>query len=51
MQDVVSVLYYAAVVYFAAGLVWNLLDTRDPQKTLLYLVVLAPFAMRILRLK
>lgn len=51
MQDIVSIAYYATVLYFAAGLVWNLICAKDLQRTLLYLVVLAPFVLRILRLK
>lgn len=51
MQTAVSVIYYAAVLWFAALLGWNFFRTRDLQKATLYLVVLMPFVMRILRLK
>lgn len=51
MQAVVTLAYYVAVLYFGAILVWNLLGARDTQKAALYLLVLMPFVMRILRLK
>ncbi len=51
MQIAVSLVYYAAVLGFAILLGWNFFRTRDLQKAVLYLVVLMPFVLRILRLK
>lgn len=51
MQSVVSIVYYGAVLYFGMLIIWNFATTRDIQKAILYLVVLAPFVLRILRLK
>ncbi|HHY46778.1 MAG TPA: hypothetical protein GX506_05690 [Firmicutes bacterium] len=51
MQAVISVIYYAMVIYFAIVLVHNFVRAKDIQKAILYLVVLMPFVMRVFRLK
>ncbi|MGE5508607.1 MAG: hypothetical protein ACM3RP_09040 [Chitinophagales bacterium] len=51
MQAVISVAYYLAVLYFAILLFFGFLRAKDFQRSVLYLVVLMPFVLRILRLK
>ena len=48
---IVMVLYYVITAFFGAVLFWNFVRTRDVQKAILYLVVLAPFVLRVFRLK
>jgi hypothetical protein len=48
---IVMVLYYVITAFFGAVLFWNFVKTRDVQKAILYLVVLAPFVLRVFRLK
>jgi len=51
MNDLVMILYYVMTAYFAVCLAVNFARTRDPQRAILFLVVLMPFVMRIIRLK
>jgi hypothetical protein len=51
MNDIVMILYYAMTAFFAVCLALNFTRTRNAQKALLYLVVLMPFVMRLIRLK
>ncbi len=50
-MDVVTVLYYLLVAYVSALLVYNLVESREWQKEILYVIVLIPFLLRLLRLK
>jgi ABC-type spermidine/putrescine transport system permease subunit I len=50
-MDVVTVLYYLLVAYVSALLVYNLVKSREWQKEILYVIVLVPFLLRLLRLK
>ena len=43
--------YYAMTFFFALGLAWNLWKSKDPQDSVLYVVILIPFILRLLRLK
>jgi hypothetical protein len=43
--------YYAMTFLFAAALSWNLWKSKDPQESALYVVILIPFILRLLRLK
>ena len=43
--------YYVMTFVFALALAWNLWKSRDPLESILYVVVLVPFVMRLLRLK
>jgi ABC-type spermidine/putrescine transport system permease subunit I len=49
--DVVTILYYLLVAYVSALLVYNLVKSREWQKEILYVIVLVPFLLRLLRLK
>ncbi|MEE8386056.1 MAG: hypothetical protein V3S01_09075 [Dehalococcoidia bacterium] len=50
-MDVVTILYYLLVAYVSALLVYNLVKSREWQKEILYVIVLVPFLLRLLRLK
>ena len=47
----IMVLYYVITAFFGAVLLWNFVKSRDVQKAILYLVILAPFVLRVFRLK
>ena len=51
MNVIVTVLYYVLTAAVAALLVWNFLRRKDWQEEALYIVVLIPFLLRLLRLK
>lgn len=51
MQTGVTVLYYAMALYFLAAMIINVIKTRDLQRSILYLLVMTPFVMRLCRLK
>ena len=51
MNAIVTVLYYVLTAAVAALLVWNFLRRKDWQEEALYIVVLIPFLLRLLRLK
>ena len=43
--------YYAMTFLFSLALAWNLWKSKDPQESILYVVILIPFVLRLLRLK
>jgi len=43
--------YYAMTFLFSAALAWNLWKSRDPQESVLYVAILIPFILRLLRIK
>jgi hypothetical protein len=51
MQLLVTALYYLLAAYVAAMLVWNFLKRKSWQEEALYVIVLIPFLLRLLRLK
>ena len=51
LQTVITVLYYLMVAFTVVLMVWNYIRTRDREKEVLYLIVLLPFLLRLLRLK
>lgn len=51
MQAVIGFLYYIMATIIGVALVMNLLRTRDPRKVVLYVAVLTPFVLRVLRIK
>jgi hypothetical protein len=51
MTMIVTVLYYVLTAYVAVLLVWNFIRRKKWQEEVLYLVVLIPFLLRLLRLK
>jgi hypothetical protein len=48
---IVTVLYYLMTAYIAVMLVWNFLKRNKWQEEVLYMIVLIPFLLRLLRLK
>ncbi len=48
---VITVLYYVLVAYVAVLMIWNLLKSKKWQDELLYVIILMPFVLRLLRLK
>jgi uncharacterized membrane protein len=51
MNTIVTILYYLMTVYVAVLLVWNFLKRKNWQEEVLYIIVLIPFVLRLLRLK
>jgi hypothetical protein len=51
IQGVVTVLYYLLVAYVVVLLVWNFVRSRKWEEEVLYVIVLVPFLLRLLRLK
>lgn len=51
LSGIVTVIYYLLVAFIVFILVRNLIRTRQWEKELLYVVVLLPFLLRLLRLK
>jgi hypothetical protein len=48
---IVTILYYLLVAYITVLLIWNLIKSKKWQEELLYIIVLMPFVLRLLRLK
>jgi predicted nucleic-acid-binding protein len=48
---IITWLYYLLAAYVIVLMVWNLLKSRKWQEEVLYVVVLLPFVLRLLRLK
>ncbi len=48
---VITVLYYLMTGFIALLMIWNLIKSRKWQEEILYLIVLIPFLLRLLRLK
>ncbi|HYA48646.1 MAG TPA: hypothetical protein VEG35_03010 [Burkholderiales bacterium] len=48
---IVTVLYYLMTAFIAVLLVWNFLKRKNWQEEVLYIIVLIPFVLRLLRLK
>ena len=51
VQSVITVAYYGLVALAAALLFYNFLRTKSWDREILYLIVLIPFVLRLLRLK
>jgi uncharacterized membrane protein len=51
MNTIVTVLYYLLTAYIAVMLIWNFLKRKRWQDEILYIIVLIPFLLRLLRLK
>jgi hypothetical protein len=48
----VMILYYLISAFVASMLVWNFVrEKEDRERMLLYLIVLTPFVLRILRIR
>jgi uncharacterized membrane protein len=51
MATIVTVLYYLLTAFVAVMLVWNFLRRKNWQEEALYVIILIPFLLRLLRLK
>jgi uncharacterized membrane protein len=51
MNTVVTIFYYLLTACVAVLLVWNFLKKKNGQDEILYIIVLIPFILRLLRLK
>jgi len=51
-MSLIMIFYYALSVFIAGMLLWNFIrEKEDREKMLLYLIVLLPFILRILRIR
>lgn len=51
-MSLIMIFYYALSVFIAGMLLWNFArEKEDREKMLLYLIVLLPFILRILRIR
>lgn len=48
---IVTLVYYLITAAVAALIVWNIVKSRKWQDEVLYVIVLIPFLLRLLRLK
>jgi len=51
MQSLITAAYYGLVAFAAALLLYNFVRTKSWDREILYLIVLVPFVLRLLRLK
>ncbi len=51
LQSIVTLLYYALTAATAVVLIYNFVKARRWEREVLYLIVLVPFVLRVLRLK
>jgi len=51
-MPIIMIIYYIISVFIAGMLIWNFIREReDKEKMVLYLIVLIPFVLRILRIR
>ncbi len=48
---VISIVYYLLVAAVAGLMIWNIIRSKKWQDEVLYVIVLMPFLLRLLRLK
>lgn len=48
---IITLLYYLLIAYISGLIVWNLIRSKKWQEEVLYLIILMPFILRLLRLK
>ena len=48
---IITILYYLLTAYIAGLIIWNLFKGKKWQDEVLYIIVLMPFLLRLLRLK
>lgn len=51
LTTLVTIIYYVLVAYVVVIIIWNLSKEKKWEKEILYIVVLLPFLLRLLRLK
>lgn len=48
---IITLLYYLLTGYIAFLIIWNLIKSKRWQDELLYVIILMPFLLRLLRIK
>ena len=48
---IITIFYYLLVAFVVVLMAWNLVKSRKWQEEVLYVIVLLPFLLRLLRLK
>ncbi len=48
---IMTILYYVLTGFIAFLILWNLLKSQKWQEEVLYIIILMPFLLRLLRLK
>ena len=48
---IITIFYYLLVAFVVVLMAWNLVKSRKWQEEVLYVIVLIPFLLRLLRLK
>ena len=51
LSSIITIIYYALVAYVVVIMIWNLIRTKEWRNEVLYIIVLLPFLLRLLRLK
>ncbi len=51
LSGIITIIYYALIAYVVVIMIWNLIRTKEWKNEVLYIVVLLPFLLRLLRLK
>ncbi len=51
-MPIIMIIYYIISAFIASLLIWNFIrERKDKQMMLLYLIVLVPFILRLLRIR
>jgi len=48
---IITIFYYLLVAFVVVLMGWNLVKSRKGQEEILYVIVLLPFVLRLLRIK
>jgi hypothetical protein len=48
---IVTIIYYLLVAFISCLIIWNIFKSKKWQEEVLYVIVLVPFLLRLLRLK
>lgn len=48
---IITIFYYLLVAYVVFLMIWNIVKSKKWQEEVLYVIVLIPFLLRLLRLK
>ncbi len=51
LNTVITALYYVLTAYVAVLIVWNFIKRKNWQEEVLYIIILIPFVLRLLRIK
>lgn len=48
---IITILYYILTAFIASLIIWNFIKSKKWQEEALYIIILIPFLLRLLRLK